>query len=601
MFNQGIAIANMVKIANSNIRKSLEFINQSKLSDAVLLLRKVLRTNPKEIQALNIIGQILLEQKDYSGAIEYLGKSLKINSNDYDIWARLGYAYEKANYYDNAISAFRRSLELNPKQANVYDCIGRVLAKGNKDYEALPYFFKALEYDPNNADIHNNIGFTSKKLGLYEMTIKHYQVAKTLDPNNGIYLSSLIFNVHKDPQKGFQDFHKHGKEFYERFVEPTKGGLGVDIKARLNITKTKLRLGFVSADLCQHPVSAYLIKVLEKINRQDFELFVYSNNEHQDAITERIKASVSKFTLIDKLEDIQAAEIIANDEIDVLFDLSGFTKGARLGIFKIKPAPVQITHIGYFGTLAMPEIDFLIADENLIRTGEEKYFTEKIYKIPNCYCHCALYDMPEANKELPYDRNGYITFGSTNSFHKISTDVIALWTKLLKEVPNSKMLFDALVLGSKHNQNYVSGIFTRNGIDSSRLILRSSGPRQDFLNSYNDIDISLDPFPYGGGTTTIESLMMGVPVVTINGDRWVSRQSTGFLQTVGHPELVATDINDYLSKAKELAADTARLRSYRTNLRTDMQNSELNIDKYVPKFEQAIKDMWQIICKENLE
>lgn len=591
----------MVKIANSNIRKSLEFINQSKLSDAVLLLRKVLRNNPNEIQALNIIGQVLLEQKDYAGAIEYLGKSLKINSNDYEIWARLGYAYEKSNHYDNAINAFRKSLELNPKQAHVYDCIGRVLAKGNKDYEALPYFFKALEYDANNVDIHNNIGFTSKKLGLYEMALEHYQIANKLDPDNSIYLSSIIFNIHKDPKKGFQDFYDYAKQFYERFVQPTKGNLNIDIKARLDINKTKLRLGFVSADICQHPVSAYLIKVLEKINRDNFELYIYSANELQDGITERVKALVDRFIVIDKLEDIQAAELIANDKVDILFDLSGFTKGARLGIFKLQPAPVQITHIGYFGTLAMPEIDFLISDANLIRTEEEQYFTETIYRIPDCYCHCDLYDLPEPATELPYDRNSYITFGSTNSFHKISADVIAMWTKLLREIPNSKILFDALVLGSKHNQSYLLGIFGRHGIDSSRIILRSSGPRQDFLKSYNDIDILLDPFPYGGGTTTIESLMMGVPVITINGDRWVSRQSTGFLKTSGHPELIANDINDYLAKTKELAADTKRLRSYRINLRTDMQNSELNIDKYVPKFEQAIRDMWQITCQEKLK
>lgn len=589
----------MVKISNSNIKKSLEFINQSKLGDALLLLRKVLRNNPKEIQALNIIGQILIKQKDFSTAIEYLQKSLNINSNDYEIWARLGYAYEKNKLYEKALEAYKQSLGLNTQQAHVYDCLGRVLAKMNRDYEALPYFFKALEFSPDDVDVHNNIGFTSKKLGLYEMAVKHYQIAKTLDPNNSMYLSSLIFNIHKDPQSKLQDFYEYAQEFYKIFVEPTQGKLNIDIHSRLNSNKTKLRLGFVSADLCQHPVSAYLMKVLEKIDRQKFELYLYSANEHQDSITERIKALADKFEMIDKLEDLPAAELIATDEIDILFDMSGFTKGARLGIFKIKPAPVQITHIGYFGTLAMPDMDFMIADENLIRAEEEQYFTERIYKIPDCYCHCDLYDMPEPEASLPYDRNGYITFGSTNSFHKVSANVIVFWANLLKEVPNSKILFDNLVMGDKQNQAYLLGIFARNGIDSSRLILKSSIPRQDFLRSYNDIDIALDPFPYGGGTTTIESLMMGVPVITINGDRWVSRQSTGFLQTAGHPELIAVDINDYINKAKELANDPDRLRSYRNNLRSDVQNSELNIDKYIPKFQKAIEDMWQIICKEK--
>ena len=589
----------MVKISNSNVRKSIEFINEAKLGDAVLLLRKVLRSNPKEIQALNIIGQVLIKQKEFDTAIDYLQKSLNLNSNDYEIWSRLGYAYEKKGLYDKALEAYKQSSALNPQQAHVYDGLGRVLAKMNHDYEALPYFFKALELSPNDVDIHNNIGFTSKKLGLYEIAIEHYQIARQLDPANSMYLSSLIFNIHKDPQSQLKDFYEYGQEFYRLFVEPTQGKLNVDVYSRLDINKTKLRLGFVSADLCQHPVSAYLIKVLEKINRENFELYFYSAAEYQDATTERIKKLATKFQLITQLEDIQAAELIAADGIDVLFDLSGFTKGARLGIFKIKAAPVQITHIGYFGTLAMPEMDFIIADDNLIREGEGRYFTERIYKIPDCYCHCDLYDIPEPEVQLPYDTNHHITFGSMNSFHKVSANVIALWAKLLKEVPNSKILFDNLVLGNKHNRDYVSGIFSRQGIDSSRLILKSSIPRQDFLRSYNDIDIALDPFPYGGGTTTIESLMMGVPVITINGDRWVSRQSTGFLQTVGHPELIAVDTNDYLNKAKELSMDIKRLRSYKKNLRTDVQNSEMNIDKYIVKFEKAIHDMWQIICKER--
>ncbi len=589
----------MVKIANSNIKKSLEFINQSKLDDAVLLLKKVLRSSPREIQALNILGQVLLEQKDYQGAIDTLGKSLKLDVNDYEIWARYAYACEKNQKYQVAIDAYKQSIMIKPQQAHVYASLGRVLAKDNRDYEALPYFFKALEFTPNDVDIHNNIGYTCKKIGLYEMALEHYHIARKLDPCNSIYLSSLVFNIHKDLKRGLQDFYDYGKEFYECFVKPTKGELSIDVNTRLDINKSKFKLGFVSSDLCRHPVSAYLTKVLENINRDKFELYFYSANEYQDETTEQIKSMATKFELISRMEDIEAAEMIAKDEIDVLFDLSGFTKGARLGIFKIKAAPVQITHIGYFGTLAMPEMDFLIADDNLIREGEEKYFTERIYKIPDCYCHCDLYNIPEHKAELPYDRNGFITFGSTNGLHKISPDVVALWAGLLKRVPNSKILFDSRSLEGKYNQEYLRNIFLRNGIEASRLIIRTTSARDQFLQSYNDIDIALDPFPYGGGTTTIESLMMGVPVITINGDRWVSRQSTGFLQTAGHAELIAKDINSYLDKAEALANDPERLRTYRKTLRNDLRNSELNINKYVPKFEQAIIDMWQIICKER--
>lgn len=588
----------MSKTISSSIKKSLELIKNTNFDEALDLLRQSLRKNPRDIQALNVIGQLYIELKNYPEAINNFERSLKIDPNDFEIISRLAYAYEKDKQFTKAVERYTQSLKINPRQHHLYDCLGRTLAKDNRDFEALAYLFKAIEKMPENHEVHNNIAFTSKKLGIYDMAFKHYEAALNLQPQSLMYMSCLVFNAHKDPSQGLKEFKDLAKNIYDNFTSKIEGSLGIDIYSRLDPNKTKLRVGFVSADLMRHPVSAYLEEILEKIDRSSFELYFYSANEHQDEVTERIKKLADKFELISRKSDLEAAQLIANDHIDVLFDLSGYTKGARLGIFKIKAAPVQVTHIGYFGTLAMPEIDFFIADTNLIREGEERFFTETIYNIPDCYCHCALHEIPEHSKALAFDRNGYITFGSMNGLHKISPYVMSVWAKILREVPNSKLLMDNQVISSEENRNYVTNIFQRNGISKDRLILKASSPRAEFLQSYNQIDIALDPFPYGGGTTTIESLMMGVPVVTINGDRWVSRQSTGFLKTAGHPELITANEDEYINKTIELANDAKRLREYKYNLREDTINSELNINKYLPKFEKAIKDMWQIQCEK---
>lgn len=588
----------MVKIANAAIKKSLEFINKSCLDDAVDLLKKTLRKNPSEVQALNILGQVYLEQKKYDEAIECFEKSLKREPHDFEIISRLGYAYEKSCHYTEAIETYKQSLSINPKQGHIYDCLGRALAKDARDFEALPYMFKALEFNPEDAVIHNNIAFTAKNIGLYDLAEKHYSLAVELDPQSSKYLSCLVFQAHKNPARGPKDFLELGQKFYHKFIEITKGNLDIDVNSRLDPNKTKFKVGFVSADMRTHPVSALMYQVFELMNKELFDIYIYSANEYQDNITEKIKAFCKDFKIITKMTDLEAAQLIAQDEIDVLFDLSGYTKGARLGIFKIKPAPVQVSYVGYFATLGMPQMDFIIADNGLVHEGEEKYFTETVYKFPDICCHAGLYDMPEPSTSLPYDRNGYITFGIMNSFHKLSPDVLAMWANIIKTIPNSKILFNNRSLGAESAKNYLTNIFTRNGVDTSRLIIRSSQPRSEFLESYNDIDIALDPFPYGGGTTTLESLLMNVPVISIDGDRWMARHTSGCLRACGYPELIAKDQEDYKLKAIGLAVDIERLRSYRQCLKTKAEASELNINKHTLNFEQAIRDMWLIQCKK---
>lgn len=580
---------------NSAIKKSLGFIGKSNFADAMYLLKKVLRKSPKDIQALNVLGQVQIKLGEFQNAVSSLEKSIAINAYDFNIFAKLGYAYEKIAEFDKAISSYKQSLALNPEQPHVYDCLGRALAKDQQNYEAILYFMKALEAKPQDRDLHLNIGFASKDTGLYEIAIKHYAAARELDPTDERSLSCLLFNSHKDPARGLADFQKLALEYSQQMLPLIETNYAEAVTKRLDSSKTKLRVGFVSADLRRHPVSYYLFKVLKGIDRNKFDLFFYHNNSIEDDLTLEYKEMANEFRKVEKLNDAEFAQSIFEDEIDILFDMSGFTAGHRLGVFRYSSAPVQVTHVGYFGTLGMEEMDFILTDGHFVKEGEEQYYTEQVYKMDHCCLHCDSFDLPtQVTLEPSFVKNGYITFGSMNGSHKISPAVLAFWSKILHSCPDAKLLMDNHFVGSESNQKFIERRFNDNGINKDRLIFRDSKTRAEFLCGYNDVDIALDPFPYGGGTSTIESLMMGVPVITLAGDRWVGRMSENFLINIGHEELVATDLDDYHDKAIELANNKTRIAEYKSVLREDLEASEMKVEKHILRFQKALQDMWLI-------
>lgn len=495
-----------------------------------------------------------------------------------------------------ALELYLQSIQHNPNQANIYNQIGIILSKDAQHIDALACGYKALALDPSNAYINACVGDASARFGMHAAAVKHYGLAHELEPKLKNYLSSLIFVKHKDSATTLPELLTLSKKYNELYLSHIQP---LNIHFDYDISKTKLKLGIISGDLNRHPVAFYLLGLLEHLNRERFEVHLYYSNSKQDSMTDKFKELGDSFTFISEISNLDTAQLIAQVGIDVLFDCSGYTKGERLEILKYKSAPVQVSHVGYFGTLAIPELDFIFANPYVVKKEEEKYYTEKIYMLPSAQTHCALPQMPESLTEAPSIKNGYITFGSMNSYHKLSEDLFKIWIKILKQVPGSKIIFDTQDLISKGPTNYLYKLFQNHGIENSRLIIRSTKDRFNFLETYNDIDIALDPFPYGGSTTTIESLHMGVPVVTREGNGWTSRFSSSILQTMKHEELITNNWDDYISKAVELAKDKDRLNQYRKELKTDMLASDLNINKHVALFEKAVRDMWEVKCQEK--
>ena len=259
------------------------------------------------------------------------------------------------------------------------------------------------------------------------------------------------------------------------------------------------------------------------------------------------------------ISDEEAALKIRDDEIHVLYDLSGHTEFNRLGVFSLRPAPVQVTWLGYFGTTGMREIDYIMGDPIVTPVSEEKQFVEKVIRLPETYLCFSPPDTKSATSELPAIKNGFVTFGCFNSLIKINDKVVRVWAKILHAVPKSKLFLKTKLLGFNPKSEELIRRFEELGIDRKKLILEGWSPRDKLLQTYNEIDIVLDPFPYPGGTTSAESLWMGVPVITLKGNNFLSHVGETVVKNTGLDEWIAEDEHDYIEKAFKFASDLRSL------------------------------------------
>jgi predicted O-linked N-acetylglucosamine transferase (SPINDLY family) len=291
-------------------------------------------------------------------------------------------------------------------------------------------------------------------------------------------------------------------------------------------------------------------------------------------------------------EAVDAA--IRNDEIDILVDLAGHTTGNRLMVFAGKPAPVQCTWLGYFGTTGLSEIDYILADRFVIPPGDDVFYSEKVWRLPNSY---LCFTPPSEPAASPHARHDLVTFGCFNNVLKITEPVIAAWSTILANVPNSRLLLKTKQLDDAAVASALVEQFAARGIGRERIECTGGAPRAAFLAAYNDVDIALDPFPFCGGTTTVEALWMGVPVISLRGDRFSSRVGDSILMTCGMPELVAGSTHDYIDVAASLSGDRPRLAALRATVRDRLLASSLcDAKSFARDLEAAFREMWRQRC-----
>jgi len=575
--------------AHNNMGSVLK--QQGKLEEAIVVYKKTLAINPNYAEAYYNMGNVLKEQGKLEEAIGAYKKTLVINPNHAKAYSNMGIVLQKQGKLEEAIEAYKKTLAIDSNNSDAYYNMGNVLKEQVKLEEAIGAYKKAQAINPNHARAFNNMAHALKDLGCLTECLASYREAIRLRPDFFMAHSNMLLSLNYQESISSDEVLAQAKEY------------GAMVSA-MNIPKFtswitepnsfKLRIGFVSGDLRNHPVGYFVEGLLKNFDRTNYELVSFPTSDIADQLTERVKPYFYEWIPIYGKSDLEAATLIYEQGIQVLIDLSGHTAGNRTPIFAYKPAPVQISWLGYFATTGLPEMDYILGDPFVSPMSEAHHFCESIWQLPETYLCFTPPNEDISVGPLPALANQFITFGCFNSLNKLGESVVELWCNILLSIPDSKLFLKAKQLADPIALSKVIDQFDSHGISKSRLIIERASPREQLLASYNKVDIALDPFPYPGGTTTAEALWMGVPVLTLKGDRFLSHVGESIAHNVGHSDWIAADHEEYVNKAKMFASEISQLTKMRQGLRDKVLQSPLfDAERFAKNFEVAMTGIWK--------
>ena len=509
----------------------------------------------------------------------------------------LGIALAALGRLPEAEASFRRAIEITPDAYRAHTNLGNVLQALRRLSESEDAYRAALELDPDAPVTHSNLGSALREVGRLEEAESSFRRALELDPDFHAAHSNLLFALNCTDRLSRAELFEEHRAWALRHETP----LSAHRRAHLNSREPdrRLRIGYVSPDFRRHSVAYFIEPVLAGHDRADFEVFCYSNVATPDRMTRRLMGLSDSARNIAAMSDLEAAELVRTDGIDILVDLAGHTSRGRLGLFALKPAPVQVNYLGYPNTSGIEAMDWRLTDVHADPPGDGKEFhSERLARLQETFlCFRPAEEAPEVQAS-PHLRNGCTTFGSFNVLSKITREVVGVWSVLLDRVASSRLLLKATGLSDARARERMRNEFAQHGIGDERLvILPMDGDFGMHLSRYHEIDIGLDPFPYNGTTTTLEALWMGVPAITIAGDRHCARVGSSILANAGLGELIAANVDDYLSLAIDLANDSGRLVRLRETMRERVSASPLrNEARFARALENEYRKMWRTWC-----
>lgn len=358
-----------------------------------------------------------------------------------------------------------------------------------------------------------------------------------------------------------------------------------------------LRIGYVSSDFCQHVVGLLVKDVIKAHDTQRFEVYLYANNAALDWVSDELRAA-GKWTQIDLQADRDVAELISNDRIDILVDLSGHTKGSRSSVFAFRPAPVLISWLGYFATSGLEYFDAIFLDKYYITENTQKFLVEKIELLPSRFYYSPVPWSPRSLSLPPYKKNGYITYGSFNNTRKLNDEVISAWSEILLKVSNARLRLKWETFEDTLYVEKIKNEFRYRGVNPDRIETEGRSYHKDLLLKYSEIDIALDPFPFNGGYTNLEALWMGLALVTLPQDRIAGRQGYSLCSQIGRLEGIAHSYSDYVNKAINLAANSDRLIEIKASSRQLMRQSPLmNLPLFMESYQSRLLAIYDTCLK----
>ena len=632
--------------------------------EAVIHLRRAIHNRPNIAAFHNTLGNALQEQGEIQRAILAYQESLQLNPTAADVLYNLGTAQQELGQSNQAAEAFRKTIALQadfaPAHFNLanllkdcgqcdeacihYDQVNRlwpdfvgalnnwgaVLQEQGRLNEALIKYNQALANTPDCAETHYNIGCilieqgrldaahesldkalslrpdypealvcqgsAYKSQGRIVEAIAAYRQAVKVAPENTLAWQNLLFSLHFSPNHSADEIaaeHRRWNDWFSSKFPPMQPNPTHD-----RVPHRRLRIGYVSGDFHSHAASLFTIPLLSHHNHRDYEIYCYSGVKSPDALTQRIQSQADHWRPVAEQSDTEVVDLIRQDRIDILVDLSMHMAKNRTIVFARKPAPIQICWLAYPGTTGLTSMDYRVTDPYLDPPGiNTDCYAEKSICLPHSFwCYTPLDTATEVNA-LPAENQGYVTFGNLNDFGKINPDILKLWSRVLRNVPESRITL--LALDGSH-RNATIALFENEGIAKSRIQFMQPVPRCDYLNYYHGIDICLDTLPYNGHTTSFDSLWMGVPIVTRTGNTAVGRAGTCLLSNLDLTDLIADSDDKFVEIATNLSMNRSRLCQLRSNLRFRLEQSHLmNGSQFASDMETVFREVWVRWCQHR--
>ncbi len=560
---------------------------------ALSAMQQAVELAPNDVEAHYNLGVILQELAQHEAATASLRRALALRPGLAEGYYNLGLSLQTLGRFDDAVAAYEKALDMKPGHFQAHNNLGLARHAQGRLYDAEASYRAAIRAKPSYAAAYVNLGSALQDLGRIDDAVASFEKALALEPESFPARGNLLFAYNLLPDdcmpRALEEARRYGTLAAARARRRNDWQVSREPERRL-------RVGFVSADLRRHSVGYFLENVFGALAQQAADrvaLFAYSNHRELDEVGKHLQSFCEDWVDVTRMSDEQLAARIHADRIDILFDLSGHTGGSRLPMFAWKPAPIQATWLGYVATTGLAEMDYLIADPWVVPPGGDAQFVEQVWRLPEtmvCFTPPA-FDLQV--RALPALGNGYVTFGCFNNLTKINDGTIALWARILAAVPDSRLFLNTRQLQDQRTREALARRFAKLGVEPGRLILEGLPTRESSLDAYNRVDIALDPFPYPGGTTSVEALWMGVPVLTLAGQRLASRLGVSYLQNTGLPQWLARDQTEYLDLALRYAADLPALASLRAGLRARVLASPIyDAARFARHFEAALRGMW---------
>jgi predicted O-linked N-acetylglucosamine transferase (SPINDLY family) len=570
----------------------LALFQSGQVEPAIAEYRVALHLRPGDFAALHNLGIALRQLGRLDESVTVLKQALVIQPKDCDALNNLAIALQDLRRLDESAAALRAAIRQKPDRADSHNILGNTLFFMGKPDEAIASFQKAIELRPETPAFHNNLANACKDVGDLDRSLESYGRAVALDPNNATIHGNWVYALHFHPDWDAPALFEQARRWNDRHAAP----LANQILPHSNppLPDRRLRIGYLSPDFRSHPVARFLLPLIQHHDRGRFEIVCYCDVVTPDEFTADFSRRAHLWRNIVGIGDAKAAQLIRRDQIDILIDLTMHMSGSRLLVFARKPAPVQITYLAYCSTTGMDAMDYRITDPHFDPDPNPPYYRERSLYLPKSYWCFSPIDAGEVGPP-PAVGAGRVTFGCMNNYCKISTRALETWMGILNAVPNSRLLLHS---PEGSHRDRVRDRLAGRGIDPARLEFVGRMPFSQYVKQYHRIDIALDPFPYGGGTTTCDGLWMGVPVVTLHGKTAVGRGGVSILHNLGLPQLIAADERQYVQIAADLAADLPRLAELRASLRPRMRQSPLmDAAQFARDMESAYLQAWKNWCR----